>query len=136
MGSARSDQDYKRPVSRPLRLQNSKVQTLEVGGQPIGVPESQFMAQNGKQSWAMLNKYWNNNKYGWNKAGQFFFTAKSYGLAIFANIKKRFHVVRSIKKSNVKIKATHKFDKSFDTLTPSKMELIFKRAANKYLRGK
>jgi hypothetical protein len=133
LNMARQSKSHRKPVSGPLRLQRSTIQTLKVGGDPIGVPGSKYGT---RQSWALLNKYMNKNKYGWNTAKQFFFTGIKSGLGIFKKIGKRIHKVRDLNKKQVRIKSLRKFEKSFDNLTPTRMENIFHRAASKFLKGK
>ena len=131
LNPARISKSHKKPVSGPLRLQRAKIQTLNVAGQPLGVPGSKYGV---KQSWAILNKYMKNNRYGWDTAKQFFFTGIKSGLGVFKKIGKRFRKTRDLEKKSIRIKATHKFDKSFDVLTPSRMESIFNKFAIRFLR--
>jgi hypothetical protein len=130
---ARTGESKKKPIKGALRLQRSTINTLKVGGEPLGVPGSKYGT---KQSWAIMNKYMKNNKYGWDTTKQFFFTGIRSGLGIFKKIGKRIRKVRDLNKKSVRIKALHKFDKSFDNLTPTRMENIFHRAANRFLKGK
>lgn len=129
--NARTSGRHEKPVRAALRLQKSTIQTLRVGGKPLGVPGSSFQ---GKQSWAILHKYMENPKYGWDVSKQFFFTGLKRGFGVFKKIGKKFKMTRLLNRKSVKIKALHKFDHSFDKLSPNMMKNIFFRAAEKFLR--
>lgn len=128
---ARRGGAHNKPIKGPLRLQRSTIQTLRVGGEPLGVPGSKFKPH---QSFAILHKYMKNPKYGWDKSKQFFFTGIKGAFGVFKKFGSRFSMVRNLTKKSVKIKALHKFDHSFDKLSPSMMKNIFFRAADRFLR--
>ena len=138
---ARSGGSHRKPIKTALRLQNTgAIQTLKVGSDPLGIPGSKF---NEKQSWAIFHKYSGtskrnrnaNNRYGWKLDKPFFFTALSKGLGIFKIMGKKVSMIRTLEEKTVTIRARHKFQKSVDKLTPGMMNAIFKRAAERHLRG-
>jgi len=147
---ARTGKNDKRPISKPLRLQSSRIQTLKVGNRKIGFEGDGFNAKNGAQRWAILYKYTgrsgsgrgntsrgqehNVGRYGWDLAKQFFFTGMNRGLGVFKLFGKRIHMTRQLDSSTQKIKATHKFEKSIEKLKPNMMKNIFNLKANKILK--
>lgn len=142
---ARTAGSHGKPIKSALRLQNAgTIQTLRMKGDTLGVPGSKFMGQGGAQSWAIFHKYAGtskrnrsgaNNRYGWNLNKPFFFTGMVRGLGIFKIIRKRARMIRTLEEKSVKIRATNKFQKTVDKITPGMMNTIFKRAAERHLRG-
>ena len=140
LDGARTSGSHGKSIKGPLRLQKSTPQTLQIAGQNLGINDN-FGAKGGAQRWAIMNKYVNGrgvnaNKYGLKQAAkkQFFFQGMRSGLGVFVKgTKNRISMVRSLKNKTVRTKATHKFDKSVDALTPQMMETIFVRNAKKYM---
>ena len=131
LDSARTSNSHARPIKGALRLQKHGVQTLNLAGRKFGVENDGFSK---RQRWAILHKYSGTSR--WDLSKQFFFTGIKKGLGVFKKIGKKMTMVRTLDKKTVKIKATHKFQKSIDRLTPQKMAAIFNREAMKRLRGK
>lgn len=132
--NARTAGAYNRPVKSALRLGNStQIQTLKIGSENLGVND-RFNARGGKQRWAILYRGMRSNK--WDLSKQFFFTSINKGLGIFKKVGNKIKKTRSLEESNVKIKATHKLQRATEKLTPNMMKAIFKREAEKKLRGK
>lgn len=143
--SARTGKSQRKPIKGTLRLQNSAaIQTLKVAGKPLGVPGSRFK---NRQSWAIFHKYSGTaespnrnapNRYGWNLSKQFFFRGLKQGISqigIFLLEGKKVTMTRVLQGKTVKIRARHKFSKAVTALTPTMMRSIFKRSADKFLRG-
>ncbi len=141
---ARAGGSHGKPIKTALRLQNTgTIQTLRMKGDTLGVPGSKFLGQAGAQSWAIFHKYSGtskrnrnvNNRYGWNLDKPFFFMGMKRGLGIFKFIRKRARMIRTLEEKSVKIRATNKFQKTVDKITPGMMGAIFKRAAERHLKG-
>jgi hypothetical protein len=133
LDATRTSENLNRPIKRALRLQQSKIQTLTLGGRAFGKPGDGFKAS---QRWAILEKYKKSNPYGWDLKQQFYFVGMKRGLGAFQQKGKRFRMLRKLDDTKVNIRGLKNFTKSMATLTPSKMELIFKRESQKIFRLK
>jgi hypothetical protein len=145
LDTGRTGKSRMKPVRGPLRLQKSEgPQKLKVAGDPLGMPGTPFT---NRQSWAIFHKYAGSakapnrtaaNRYGWNLSRQFFFTGLKEGFTrqgVFKKDGNRTTMVRLLSTGKtVKVRARRKFSKSVDALTPTMMESIFKRSADKFLR--
>lgn len=131
---ARSGQSHGKPIKSALRLQNvGSLQTLKVAGKQIGTPNSSFSRS---QSWAILWKHRKDNRYGWDLGKQFLFQTLSGVMGIFKKAGRGFKKIRNLDNRIIKIKATRKFQRAIEKLTPVMMEAIFKREARKFLDKK
>jgi hypothetical protein len=134
-------------IKGALQLQRAgAIQTLVIGGRKIGFEDDSFGARNGSQRWAILYKYTGLSgkgaagkgkyigKYGWNLNKQFYFTGKKRGFGIFKfQGKGRIHLIRTLEKRSVRIKATHGFQKSVKTIGRADMDRMFVRNARRIL---
>jgi hypothetical protein len=134
-------------IKGALQLQRAgAIQTLSIGGRNIGSPGDSFGAKNGSQRWAILYKYTGLSgkgsrgkgkyigKYGWNLNKQFYFTGMKKGFGIFKfEGKGRIHMIRTLEKRSVRIKATHGFQRSVKTVGQSDMDRIFVKNAQRFL---
>lgn len=127
-------------IKGPLQLQRSGIQTLTLGGKPFGFQNDGYTMD---QRWAILHKYTgtskigrnrSNNRYGWDLKKQFFFVGNRRGFGIFqVKGKNRIHMVRTLEKSSVQIRARHGFQKSVDKVDRQDMQRIFVQNAKRYL---
>lgn len=62
-----------------------------------------------------------------------FFMETNFGLSIFAKILGHVEAVRDLKKSSVKITATHKLENSLKRITPPILESLFIKNAKKFM---
>lgn len=141
LDSARQSESHKKPISTPLRLTKGLPQELTIGGMrgprvPFGSDRDRF---NDSQRWAILYKYSGKvkgpkNPYGWDLKKPFYFQGLRRGLGVFTLKRRRISMIRTLEKSHLTIRATGKFRRSVDRLTPRKMEEIFKRKAIRYIR--
>jgi len=143
MDTARIGGSFSRPVSRPLRLGPGKTaQELTIGG--IRSAPERF-GHNDRfrpdQRWAIFYKYSGlskkqvgGNPYGWDLKKQFIFSDMEGEKGLFRVKGKRVKKVRTLEKKSVRIKARHDFEKSLSVLSPVRMDSIFVKNANKYLK--
>jgi hypothetical protein len=138
MDAARTSGSNRKKVAGRFRIQNvSSIQTLKIGGLGRGPARDFGMRGDGfsdNQRWAILNKYKAANPYGWDLKKQFYFRGMNRGDGVFVVKGSKIKMTRQLGGSSVKVKARHKFRTEFNGLTPKKMELIFKREAEKELR--
>lgn len=126
-------------IKGALQLQKAgAVQTLNLAGKEFGTHNDGFGM---RQRWAILHKYTGTsrtgrvmNRYGWNLNKQFFFVGMRRGFGIFkVQGKNRIHMIRTLEKSNVRIRPTHGFQKSVSSLRPGDMDRMFMNNAKRYL---
>ena len=122
LNAARRSGLYNQPIGGRFKLFGNLFQQPTVGGQPFGVNDKFSPSQR----FAIANRII--------KESKMFIMKTAYGLAVFAKNLGHIEAVRDLKKSTVKIKPLHKFEKANAKLTPVMMESIFKRAADKFLR--
>ena len=117
-----------KPVAGQYRIAKQKPQTLMFNGSNFGKNDR----YNARQRWGILYKYKNSGK--WNLTQPFIFEGANRGLGIFAKKGARIRMIRTLEKTNVKIRARHTFENSIGVLTPDRMERIFMAQAKKYIK--
>ena len=127
LDAARTSKSHNKPIQGALQLQKSTIQSLPFGGYSLGVNDP---FSNSKR-WAILHKYKKSGK--WDLKKQFFFTGINKGLGIFRQVGSRFQMVRTLEKTSVKIKPTHKFRKATNRINSIVIEKIFMRIAKKMM---
>jgi hypothetical protein len=133
---ARMSEAHNRPIKGPLRLQNAKIQTLSLGGQPFGIGDR----YSPRQRWSILYKYSGRSNsgrpagrdQGWNLKVPFFFQGIRRGLGVFQLSGDRFKMLRTLEKKSISVTPRHGLQKAVRKLTPGIMEMIFKRAVLKH----
>jgi hypothetical protein len=133
LDQARTGSSRRKVIKGALQLQrSSSLQTLRFpDGKNLGKMSDGFMP---KQRWAILYKYTGlsgrgdkakNNRlvghYGWDLKRPFYFTGLVRGLGIFQAIGKRIKMIRQLNKTSVSVKATGKFEKSFQAVDKNKL---------------
>jgi hypothetical protein len=128
---ARSGNNRSRPIKGPLQLQKAeRIQSLTFSnGRPLGTTADGFSP---RQRWGILSRYMKKeNPFGWNLKKPFFFTGILSGLGIFQNVGNKIKMIRRLSKISVNIKATGKFQKSFEAIDNNKLGELMARNARK-----
>jgi hypothetical protein len=133
---ARMSGAHNRPIKGALRLQNTAIQTLSLGGKPFGIHDR----YSPRQRWAMLYKYTGRSgsgrpagrDQGWDIKKPFFFQGIRRGLGIFQLQASRFRMIRTLEKKVISIVPRRGLQRAVKKLTPGLMEMIFKRAVLKH----
>jgi hypothetical protein len=121
-----------KPIAPINRINRSEPQILLAGGKKFGVPGDGIRTPG--RRFAILHRY---RREGGNLVGDiakpFLFIGAKRGQGIFRWKSNRFHMMRSLTKKTVRVKANPQFEKSVDQLTPQKMDTLYRAIGKRKL---
>ncbi len=132
---SRTGGNENKPIASVNRLTSPKPpQTLRAGGKAFGHKGDGF---SGRQRFAILHRYrrGGGGRFVGDVTKPFFFITSKGKRGIFRFMRGRFKMTRSLEDSTIRVRSNPQFEKAVDSLTPQKMDALYRGVGKRMLAG-